>query len=285
MCKEYALDVEIIKSHRYDNGADCFATADKKLLKGAPFTTLESVLYLLELGVPPDDELLKKAAQLIFSTWRKDGRFKIAPSGGIYPCHTALAANVLCRLGFASDERIFKTFLYFIETQQKDGGWICKKYSFGHGEETQYSTPYTTLVVLDAFRFSQFYGERFLDKAVDFLLQHWRIQKPISPCHYGIGSRFRQVEYPFRGYNVFYYLYVLSYYKSARTDERFIEALNCLKEQSINGQIIVRRVVPKLSKLAFCKKGEISLLATKRYQEILKNVQAAPENKTEAKKG
>jgi len=34
----------------------------------------------------------------------------------------------------------------------------------------------------------------------------------------------------------------------------------------------VERVVPKLSKLSFCKKGKPSELATKRYREILERI-------------
>ena len=55
--KKYISDVETILSHRHDNGADFWTTIDHKLLKGAPYTTLESILYLLELGVSPDDEV------------------------------------------------------------------------------------------------------------------------------------------------------------------------------------------------------------------------------------
>ena len=44
--KRYASDVELILSHRYDNGADLWTTPDKRLIKGAPFSTLESVMYL-----------------------------------------------------------------------------------------------------------------------------------------------------------------------------------------------------------------------------------------------
>ena len=147
-----AADVAVILSHRHDQGADWWTTPDRKLLKGAPFTTLESALYLMELGVTPQHEALEAVAQLIFDAWREDGRIKTAPSGGLYPCHTALAANVLCRMGYGNDARVKRTLAYFLDTQQPDGGWRCEKYSFGHGEETQYSTPYTTLVVLDLFR-------------------------------------------------------------------------------------------------------------------------------------
>ena len=51
MDKLYLEDIEEIIAHRYDNGADYWTTEDRKLLKGAPFTTLESPMYLLELGV------------------------------------------------------------------------------------------------------------------------------------------------------------------------------------------------------------------------------------------
>ena len=64
--KQYASDMEAILSHRYDNGGDLWSTPDNRLLKGAPFSTLESVLYLLELGMEPSDPLLKEAAELLF---------------------------------------------------------------------------------------------------------------------------------------------------------------------------------------------------------------------------
>lgn len=268
-----ATDIEQILSHRYDNGEDYWTTPDHKLLKGAPFTTLESILYLLELGFDPSDPIMKETAALIFSCQKEDGRFKISPSGGIYPCHTAIALNSLCHMGYSQDERLQRSFRYFLDTQQVDGGWKCNKYSFGRGEETQYSTPNTTLYVLDSFRFTVgFEQNKQLEKAVEFLLWHWEVRKPISPCHYGIGTLFMQVEYPFRGYNLFYYLYVLSFYPHARTDPRFLDALKILKEKTVEGQIIVERVVPKLNKLEFCRKGKPSVFATKRYQEILTNL-------------
>ena len=45
--KQYLSDVAAILSHRHDNGADLWATPDNKLLKGSPFSTFDSVLYLL----------------------------------------------------------------------------------------------------------------------------------------------------------------------------------------------------------------------------------------------
>ncbi len=270
---QYLSDVEAILSHRHDNGADLWATPDRRLLKGSPFSTFESVLYLLELGVSPEEPVMKTAADLIFSVWQDDGCFRIYPKGSIYPCQTAIAAKALCYMGYASDDRLQKTFRHFLDTQYKDGGWRCNKFSFGHGEETEYSNPQPTLNALDAFRFSDYFNkEQALNRAVDFLLEHWVIRKPIGPCHYGIGTMFMQVEYPFRNYNLFQYVYVLSFYSCARNNSRFLEAFEELKSKTRDGQIIVERVVPKLAKFSFCKKGAPSALATKRYNEILENL-------------
>ena len=87
-----------------------------------------------------------------------------------------------------------------------------------------------------------------------------------------MGTLFMQVEYPFRNYNLFVYVYVLSFYDRAKKDIRFLEALKALESKMMDGQIFVERVVPKLAKLSFCKKGEPSALATKRYNEILENL-------------
>lgn len=271
--QHYASDVDAILSHRYDNGADYWTTPDKRLIKGAPFSTLECILLLLELGVEPTDPLLQQAAGLALDAWRADGRFKLSPQGAIYPCQTAHAANVLCHMGHASDARLQKTFQHLLDIQYADGGWRCNKFSFGRGLETEHSNPFPTLIALDAFRFSDYLNsEPALDRAVDFLLEHWTIRQPIGPCHYGIGTLFMQVEYPFRNYNLFVYVYVLSFYDRAKRDKRFLEALKILESKMADGQIVVERVVPKLAGLSFCKKGQPSALGTLRYREILKNL-------------
>ena len=126
---------------------------------------------------------------------------------------------------------------------------------------------------MDALRFTDYlHNEPALDKAVEFLLEHWTIKQPMGPCHYGIGTLFMQVEFPFRNYNLFVYVYVLSFYDKAKKDARFLEALDVLKSKTVDGQIVVERVGPKLESLTFGKKGYPSTLATSRDNEILDNL-------------
>jgi hypothetical protein len=266
-------DVAAVLARRHDNGADLWTTPDRRLAKGGPFSTLGAVRLLAELGVEPTDPVLAAAVELIWTSWRPDGRFRLAPSGAIYPCQTAHAASTLAHLGHAGDPRLAATFEHLLAIQFGDGGWRCTKFSYGHGPETEFSNPGPTLMVLDAFRFTGRAGDSpELDRAVGFLLDHWVSRAPLGPCHYGIGSLFLQVGYPFADYNLFYWLHVLSAYPRARTDPRFREALGVLEAALVDGQVVPQRVNRGLSGLLFCRKGVPSDLATRRYREILANL-------------
>ena len=248
---KYLHDVDEILSHRYDQGGELWTTPDKRILKGSPFSTLGSAQLLIELGMSQADDVLKDIAALIFSTWQEDGRFRVYPTGGIYPCQTGHALNVLCQLGYAGDPRIKKTFEHLLSIQEPDGGWRCHKFSFGRGPETAFSNPFPTLIILNAFRYRDDYlNESVLNQAVAFLLNHWTTKSPLGPCHYGIGTLFMQVEYPFSNYNLFIYVYVLSFYQKAVEDSRFLEALSILESKMVDGKIVVERISPKLSKLS-----------------------------------
>ena len=81
-----------------------------------------------------------------------------------------------------------------------------------------------------------------------------------------------KVEYLFFRYNLFFYVYVLSFYERAKKDQRFLEALKVLEAKLVNGKIVVENPNRKLAGFSFCKKGEPSDLATECYHEILKNL-------------
>lgn len=228
---------------------------------------------LSDLGLNGSHPVFRGACELILSSWREDGRFRLAPKGAIYPCHTATAARILCRAGYAKDWRLERTFEHLLGTTYKDGGWRCNSFKFGRRPETECSNPGPTLEALDAFRFTDYCNrEKALDKAVDFLLDHWVIRKPLGPCHFGIGTRFMRVEFPFLRYNLFFYVYILSFYERAKGDSRFLEALHALESKVIYEKVKVEHCNPKLAKLSYCKKNEISAVATNYYQEILRNL-------------
>lgn len=276
MKKQYNVDVEAVLARRHGNGGDFWASADGLLAIGAPFSTLSSLLILHELGVPRSHEAVNGALQLIFQAWREDGRFRLAPGGGLYPCGTADAARVLCRFGHARDRRLQQTFTHLLETQHHDGGWRCNKFFFGRGPETEFSNPGVTLMALDVFRFTEHLNHNpALDRAVESLLEHWVVRRPLGPCHFGIGTLFMQVEYPFLRYNLFSYVHVLSFYERARRDARYMEALHVLESKlDKQGRVVVERPHRSLAGFSFYAKGRPSERATARYREIVENLRS-----------
>lgn len=270
--EKYKNDIAVIMSKKHSNGGDLWATEDNYISRGSPFSTRDVALMLIEFGYTKKDILIKEIAELIFETLQSDGRFRIAKAGAIYPCHTIGSLRALCYMGYAKDKRLNKTFEHLLGIQQQDGGWLCNKFSFGRGPETNHSNPGPTLEALDALRFSNTNNNtQHLNKAVEFLLWHWEEKKPIGPCHFGMGTLFNKTEFPFFRYNLFYHTYVLSFYKKALSDKRFKEALTRLKSKLKNDEMIIENPNRLLANFDFCKKGQPSLIATKRFNEILKN--------------
>jgi hypothetical protein len=264
-------DIEFIMSKRYVNGGDLWAGEDSNIGKGTPFSTRDVSLILVELGFSKKDRIIMDLAELIFEHQQPDGRFRISRSGAIYPCHTIGCVRVLCYLGYAKDKRLKITFEHLLLIQEEDGGWMCNKFSFGKGPETKHSNPGPTLEALDALRFIDTSDKKQqINKAVEFLLWHWKEKKPVGPCLFGIGTLFNKTEFPFFRYNLFYYTYVLSFYKKARSDKRFKEAFKVLENKLQGGKMIVENPNRQLMKMDFCRKGQTSDLATKRFNEIRK---------------
>ncbi len=261
-------------ARRHDNGGDFWASADGRLLVGSPFSTLEALQILHELGLGSEHEAVSGALDQVLSLWREDGRIRIAPKGAMYPCHTANAARVLCRFGLAEDPRVRRSLDYLQETPHEDGGWRCNRVPLGRAAETDASNPGVTLFALDAFRFEKHEGRQTtIDKAVETLLSHWTIRRPLGPCEFGIGSLFMQVEYPFLRYNIFSYVYVLSFYKAAREDGRFRAAFDLLQSKlDESGRMVVERPNRKLAGLEAFAAGQPSQPATHRFNEILANL-------------
>jgi hypothetical protein len=84
-----------------------------------------------------------------------------------------------------------------------------------------------------------------------------------------------QVEFPFLRYNLFFYVYVLSFYHAATKTKNFRQALRALQAKLIDARIVVENPSRNLAKFSFCEKGQPSQLATQRYREILRNVERA----------
>ena len=271
----YRADIEAILAKRYDNGGDFWATPDGRIYVGNPFSTIASLGMLYELGVDATHEAVQGGLNLILVACCEDGRIRLGPKTPLYPCYTAEAARMLCRFGLTEHTAVQRAVAYLLENTHKGGGWRCNFTRFGRGPETEYANPGATLYALDVLRFFPKYRTDVtaVDRAVELLLSHWETRQPLGPCHWGIGSLFMQVEYPFLRYNLFYYVYVLSFFALAKQDSRFKAALAALESKlSDEGEVIVERPHRSLKGFDFCAKGKPLNSATKRYKEIQQNL-------------
>ncbi len=274
MNTERRADIDAILARRRANGGDFWATPDGRIYVGSPFSTLASLGMLHELSLDASHEAVRGALNLVLAAWRDDGQIRLAPKAPLYPCYTAEAARVLCRFGYADDLRVQLTAAYFLEGAHDSGGWRCNFTRFGRGPETRCSNPGATLFVLDVLRWTGHEDAGVaVERAVESLLAHWESRVRCGPCHYGIGRRFMQVEYPFLRYNLFYYVYVLSFFPFVRADVRFAEAVELLASKTdAEDRMLVEQPHRGLKGLNFCRRGEPSALATVRYREILTNL-------------
>lgn len=266
---------EILKRQN-DNGGQFWSREDGDIHAPFGFSTIDTLFVLGEVGYSVNDSTqITNAIDFILSYQTPEGCFKYSLKSSKLPCMTARIIAGMGRLGYKNDLRIEKSYQWMLNTQWDDGGWRCKTVKLGKSPLTDASNPGTTLYVLDAFRFRNNSPEDIdkLEKAVDFLLQHWEVKQPVGPCNFGIGSMFMKIEYPFLRYNLFYYVYVLSFYDIAIRDQRFQEAYMQLKDKTVNNKLIPENPHKAWKTFDFAKKGQISEIGTKRLHEIKNNIE------------
>lgn len=264
---------------QFVNGGPHWSRVDGNIHAPAGFSTIDVLGVLGELGATADNHPeIAEAVEFVLGYQCPDGAFRYARSSSKLPCITGQVLASLGRVGAVGDSRCARSFSWLQQTQAADGGWRCATAKIGRSPETDASNPGATLFVLDAFRYrnNRTPTERvMLDGAVDSLLRHWETRVPIGPCRFGIGSRFLRVEYPFLRYNLFYYVYVLSHYPTARKDRRFTAALRELASHLHAEQLIVDAPHARWRAYAFAREGRPSAPATARWREIQANLAPA----------
>ena len=272
---EQQVDIEEILNSRHDNGADYWATPDGRIYVGNPFSTIGALNLLHELELTNEHEAVRGGLDQILAACREDGRIRVGPKSPMYPCYTAEAARVLCRYGLNDHSAVRRTVTYLLESTPDSGGWRCSFTKFGRGPETACANPGATLNALDVLRhFGDHEEHPAVTAAVESLLRHWETRAPAGPCHWGIGNQCMLVEYPFLRYNLFYYVYVLSFFSRASRDLRLLEALGALEARlDDQGRVVVDRPHRRFKHLRFCAKGAPSIKATKRYRELRRNLE------------
>ncbi|WP_162889365.1 prenyltransferase/squalene oxidase repeat-containing protein [Maritalea myrionectae] len=268
-------EISEIIGRQDENGGPYWSRADGNIHAPAGFSTIDVMHAIGQLGGKVEDSpVLKEAVEFLLGYQNDDGSFRYGTQKSKLPCITANVLSVLGRLSLPNSASIDKSYSWLLDNQAADGGWRCATVKLGKAPETDASNPGTTLWVLDAFLFKNGMKRHVdaLNSGVDFLLDHWSSRKPLGPCNFGIGGRFLKTEFPFRRYNLFYYVYVLSQYESARNDKRLHEAFEALKPYTDSGHLSVASPHRAWKGAVFAPQTGPSEPASKYWKEIVKRL-------------
>jgi hypothetical protein len=257
------------------NGGTVWDRADGSVYNPIGFSTIDFLNVIGDSGIDiRKNEIAQKGIEKIIEYYNpKTALFRYSNKSPKLPCISAKIITLLKKnsVQFPYYEDCYQ---YFFNSQQSDGGWRCATVKMGKSPDTDASNPGTTLYVLDAFRFRENDSKELgkLNKAVGFLLNHWISKKPLGPCRFGIGTTFMKTEYPFVRYNIYYYSYVLSFYKKARNDKRFKEILSQLIDKVTDDEIEIENPNKNWKKLLYKnnKKCDLANLKLKKLFDNLK---------------
>jgi hypothetical protein len=255
------------------NGGTVWDRHDGSIYNPIGFSTMEILSVLGDIGFDYEKEkIINEALKKVIGYYdNKAKQFKYSEKSSKLPCISAKIVATLQKLKY--DFQYFEDcYQYFLDTQQKDGGWRCATVKLGKSPETDASNPGTTLYVLDAFRYRNNSEKDIiqLNNGIGFLLDHWITKKPLGPCEFGIGTTFLKTEYPFIRYNIFYYAYILSFYSKAIDDKRFKEILKILLDKETNTGIRIENPHKSWKDILY-KNGLECDLANMKFFELKKN--------------
>lgn len=271
----WKAEISAIIARHEENGGPFWSRADGDIHAPSGFSTIDVLNAIGQLGGRVrSDTVLKDAVRFVMTYQNEDGSFSYAKRKSKLPCMTARLLAGFGRLGVRPTGAIDKAFSWLMSSQAADGGWRCATVKPGASPETDASNPGTTLYVLDAMLSRRKGPEEAarLNRGVAFLLNHWETRAPLGPCTFGIGSRFMKSEFPFRRYNLFYYVHVLAHYDVALDDPRFREALKALEGHVEGGRMVIDAPHRAWRGTVAAPRGQPSEPATLLWKEIERRV-------------
>lgn len=275
MAQGWQKEIDDLLGREAENGGPHWSRTDGDIHAPAGFCTIDVLTALGGMGARVDAHgQLQTALDFVRTFQNDDGSFSYNKRKTHLPCMTARILAAFGWLHAPIDEELEASYQHLIGLQWGDGGWRCATAKLGKSAATDTSNPGTTLFVLDAFRFRKNNAsvQKSLNRAAFFLLDHWESRLPLGPCEFGLGSRFLKVEYPFRRYTLFYYVFVLAHYKCVHKDKRFLAALDELATH-VQGEEIILDVVHKAwREYAPFAKDKPSTLAAQYWKEIARQV-------------
>ena len=212
------------------------------------------LFFLADIGLTIKDLGLEKEAEDIFKLQQPDGTFIIPPNvKDNYFCMSAILVSSLARMGYRDDPRIIKYIQAIMASQGHGGGWDC----YGDGLGYLDSCPMDNLNILMLLgQYAQYQDNPGLNGAIDLLLEHWESRTHLYG--FGIGRRFKSLQYPAVKYGILRILDVLSLFAYAVNSSAFQSMLDFVHRKAHEGKYYAEATDASYSDFDFGQREEPS---------------------------
>jgi hypothetical protein len=173
-------------------------------------------------------------------------------------------------MGYRDDPRLAKYIRAALSAQMPGGGWDCYGESIGVLE----SCPMDDLNILMLLgQYDSHVNNPALNGAMECLLGHWAIGEHLYG--FGVGKRFRNLQYPAVKYGILRVLDVLSLFPHAMENRSFNDMLDFVRAKAVNGKYTAEAVETAYNEFDFGQTAEPSRWLTFLVNRIEKRAEKA----------
>jgi hypothetical protein len=227
------------------------------------------IFFLADIGLTVKNTGLEAEAEEIFKFQSQDGTFTMPPNvKDNYFCMSAILVASLAKMGYREDPRVIKYIRAVMNDQMPGGGWDCYGDSFGIGD----SCPMDNMNILMLLgQYLDYRQNSKLNGAIDNLLTHW--EEKTHLYGFGVGKRFRSLQYPAVKYGILRVLDVLSLFPYAVKSPTFQNMLDCVHDKVVNGRYFAESTDMVYTDFDFSQTKEPSRWITFLVERIHKRVE------------
>ncbi len=214
------------------------------------------LFFLADIGLTARDLGLGYEVDEIFRFQSGDGSFIIPPNvQDNYFCMSAILLSSLAIMGYRDDPRLARYIRVVMNSQCYDGGWHC--YDDGSGMLKIESCPMDNLNILRLLgQYEPYRQNPVLKGAIDLLLEHWEERTHLYG--FGIGRRFKSLQYPSVKYGILRVLDVLSLFPYAVDSQTFQGMLDFVHHKAVGGKYSAEATDAAYVEFDFGQKAEPS---------------------------
>jgi hypothetical protein len=236
------------------------------------------LFFLADIGLTAAQAGLEDEVAEVFRFQSRDGCFVIPPNvQDNYFCMSAILLASLARMGYCDDPRVANYIRAVMNGQCYDGGWHC--YDDGSGMVRIESCPMDNLNVLMLLgQYERFRHDPKLRGAIDLLLGHWAGRQQLHG--FGVGRRFRSLQYPAVKYGILRVLDVLSLFPDAMESRGFGDMLDFVHGKAVDGRYIAEATTGAYAGFDFDRAFEPSRWITFLVSRIEKRISESRKTKS-----